>query len=100
MAKRSGRWAKLTLHDAVAHGKPRDVDLIDLDRALQKLAEFDPRKARIAELRFFGGFTVEETAEAVGVSPATVKRQWAVARARLKRSLMGATPAAHDVRER
>ena len=62
MAKRSGRWARMTLNDAVAHGQPREVDLLDLDRALQKLAEFDPRKAQIAELRFFGGLSIDETA--------------------------------------
>ena len=89
MAKRSGRWAKLTLHDAVAYGKPRDVDLIDLDRALQKLAEFDPRKARIAELRFFGGLSLEETALVVGASVATVERDWQVARAWLFAQLKG-----------
>ena len=89
MAKRSGQWAKLTLHDAVAHGRPRDVDLLDLDRALHKLAEFDPRKAQIAELRFFGGLSVEETALVAGVSVATVERDWQAARAWLFAQLKG-----------
>jgi RNA polymerase sigma factor (TIGR02999 family) len=89
MAKRSGRWAKLTLNEAVAHGKPRDVDLLDLDRALQKLAGFDPRKARIAELRFFGGLSLEETGLVVGASVATVERDWQVARAWLFAQLKG-----------
>ena len=89
MAKRSGQWEKLTLHDAVAHGRPRDVDLLDLDRALHKLAEFDPRKAQIAELRFFGGLSVEETALVVGVSVATVERDWQAARAWLFAQLKG-----------
>jgi RNA polymerase sigma factor (TIGR02999 family) len=89
MAKRSGRWAKLTLHDAVAHGRPRDVDLLDLDRVLQKLAEFDPRKARIAELRFFGGLSLEEAGLVVGASVATVERDWQVARAWLFAQLKG-----------
>jgi DNA-directed RNA polymerase specialized sigma24 family protein len=60
---------------------------ITLDEALQRLAALDPQQARIVELRYFGGLTVEETAEVVGVSPATVKRQWTVARAYLKRAL-------------
>jgi RNA polymerase sigma factor (sigma-70 family) len=51
---------------------------------LSRLAEFDPEQARIVELRYFGGLTIEETAEAVGVSPATIKRQWVMARAWLK----------------
>ena len=59
MAKRSGQWARVTLHEAVAQDHARDVDVLDLDRALEKLTEFDPRKARIAELRFFGGLTLK-----------------------------------------
>jgi RNA polymerase sigma factor (TIGR02999 family) len=70
--------------------RPGDVDVLALDQALSRLAEFDPEQAKIVELRYFGGLTVEETAEAVGVSPATVKRQWAMARAWLKQSLEGA----------
>ena len=54
---------------------------------MNRLAELDPEQARIVELRYFGGLTVEETADVVGVSPATIKRQWAMARAWLKRSL-------------
>jgi RNA polymerase sigma factor (TIGR02999 family) len=69
--------------------RPGDVDVLALDQALTRLADFDPEQARIVELRYFGGLTVEETAEAVGVSPATVKRQWAMARAWLKQSLEG-----------
>jgi RNA polymerase sigma factor (TIGR02999 family) len=86
-------------HDANAFGAARDIELIALDQALTRLSEMDPDLVRIVELRYFGGLTVEETAEAVGVSPATVKRQWAVARAWLKRSLTGATPDSQDVRE-
>jgi len=69
--------------------KPGDVDVLALDEALTRLAGFDPPQARIVELRYFGGLTVEETAEAVGVSPATVKREWAIARAWLKQALEG-----------
>jgi RNA polymerase sigma factor (sigma-70 family) len=58
-----------------------------LDEALTRLAALDPEQARIVELRYFGGLTVEETAEVVGISPATVKRQWAMARAWLKRAV-------------
>ena len=63
------------------------VDALDLDRALQKLEQLDPDQARIVELRFFGGLTVEETAAALGTSPATVKREWALAKGWLHREL-------------
>jgi DNA-directed RNA polymerase specialized sigma24 family protein len=69
--------------------RPGDVDVLALDEALSRLAAFDPEAARVVELRYFGGLTVEETAETVGVSPATVKRQWAMARAWLKQALEG-----------
>src|SRR6186997_2378540 len=62
---------------------------VTLDEALSRLGQFDPELAQLVELRYFGGLTVEETAEALGSSPATVKRQWAVARAWLKRALTG-----------
>jgi len=86
-AKRGGERHRITLDDAVAAGAPRDVDLLALDEALQRLAERDAQHARIVELRFFGGLTNEETAEALDISPATVKRAWAVARAWLFREL-------------
>jgi RNA polymerase sigma factor (TIGR02999 family) len=76
--------------------RPGDVDVLALDQALTRLAEFDPEQAKIVELRYFGGLTVEETAEAVGVSPATVKRQWAMARAWLKQALEGGRDAAPE----
>jgi RNA polymerase sigma factor (TIGR02999 family) len=63
------------------------VDVLSLDAALEKLAALDPQQAKIVELRYFGGMTVEEVADALGVSPATVKRHWAVARAWLHREL-------------
>ena len=65
------------------------VDVLDLDRALTKLEALDPDQARIIELRFFGGLTIEETAMALAVSPATVKREWAVAKGWLFRELTG-----------
>jgi RNA polymerase sigma-70 factor, ECF subfamily len=95
-AKRGGAPQRVTLDDANIAGSPMaaggahqpgDVDMLALDEALTRLAELDPEQARIVELRYFGGLTVEETADVVGVSPATVKRQWAMARAWLKRAL-------------
>jgi RNA polymerase sigma factor (sigma-70 family) len=68
-------------------GDAPSIDVLALDEALTRLADLDPEMARIVELRYFGGLTVEETAEAVGSSPATVKRQWAMARAWLKRAM-------------
>ena len=68
------------------------VDLTAIDSALSRLEALDPKQSRIVELRFFGGLSIEETAEVVGVSPATVKREWALARAWLRRELMSETP--------
>ena len=62
-------------------------ELLALDEALERLAEFDERQSRVVELRFFGGLTVEETAEALGIAPKTVKRDWSVARAWLYRAV-------------
>ena len=88
MAKRSGRWARVTLDDAAARDmSAADVDVLDLDRALTGLAEFDPRKSQIAELRFFGGLSLEETGELLGLSVATVERDWRAARAWLFKAL-------------
>jgi RNA polymerase sigma factor (sigma-70 family) len=66
---------------------PIDLDLVILDEALARLAQLDARQARIVELRFFGGLTVEETAAVIGSSPRTVKRDWQVARAWLRREM-------------
>ncbi len=71
----------------VGTSTPADIDVLALDEALLRLAALDEEQARIVELRYFGGLTIEETADVVGVSPATVKRQWAMARAWLKRAL-------------
>jgi len=68
------------------------VDLAAIDSALARLEALDPKQGRIVELRFFGGLSIEETAEVVGVSPATVKREWALARAWLRRELVSETP--------
>jgi RNA polymerase sigma factor (TIGR02999 family) len=85
--KRWGDKARVTLDEALVRGGEQSVDLLALDSALERLAALDPEQARIVELRFFGGLTVEETADELGVSPATVKRHWTVARAWLAREL-------------
>jgi RNA polymerase sigma factor (TIGR02999 family) len=81
MAKRSGRWARVTFDEAVALRQAPEVDLLDLDHALTELATFDTRKSQIAELRFFGGLSLEETGHVLGVSVATAEREWQAARA-------------------
>jgi RNA polymerase sigma factor (TIGR02999 family) len=89
-SKRGGGQVQVTLDDALLAVNPAEepmVDLVALDRALSALAKLDAQQARIVELRFFGGLTVEETAEALDISPATVKRHWTVARAWLVREL-------------
>jgi RNA polymerase sigma factor (TIGR02999 family) len=87
--KRGGARARVTLDEALVAGGDRSIDLVALDEALERLAAFDPDQARLVELRFFGGLTVEETAAAMNISPATVKRHWTVARAWLARELEG-----------
>ena len=84
-AKRDAASFRVTLADAEA--ADRAPELIALDTALSGLEKLDPQQARIVELRFFGGLTVEETAEATGVSTATVKREWRTARAWLQREI-------------
>lgn len=85
-AKRDG-GVKLALDDIVVAARNRGADLVALDDALNQLAKLDAQQARIVELRFFGGLSIEETADVVGVSPATVKRDWAAARIWLHREL-------------
>ncbi len=82
-----GDAAHVPLDDALSIARERCADLVALDDALRALAEMDPRKARIVELRYFGGLSVEETAEVVGVSPGTVLREWSRAKAWLYREL-------------
>ena len=89
MNKRSGRWARVTLDEEAAQQQAREVEVLDLDRALAELATFDPRKSQIAELRFFGGLSLDETGHVVGVSVATVEREWQAARAWLYARLTG-----------
>ena len=89
-AKRGGPGWKVPLADAVGATAPPEVDLLDLDAALGKLAAIDARLGELVVLRFFGGLTVEEAADALGRSPATVKRDWTRARAWLFRELRAA----------
>jgi RNA polymerase sigma factor (TIGR02999 family) len=81
MTKRSGRWVRVTLNEALQQGGANDVDVLDLDVALTELARFDARKSQIAEQRFFGGLSLEETGHLLGLSIATVERDWQAARA-------------------
>ena len=90
-SKRGGARHRITLDEGLVAGGDRSVDLLALDEALERLAALDPEQARLVELRFFGGLTVEETAEAMDISPATVKRHWTVAKAWLTRELGGPT---------
>lgn len=85
-AKR-GNDCKVTLHDEVAAAKNEDIDVLALDHALKQLEERDVQQSRIVELRFFAGLNVEETAAVLDISPATVKRDWSMARAWLSRQI-------------
>ena len=90
--KRGGAQPRVTLDEALVAADGREepsVDLVALDDALARLEAIDAEQARLVELRFFGGLTIEETAEAMNISPATVKRHWTVARAWLARELAG-----------
>lgn len=85
--KRGGGRARVVLDEAVALSPQKDEDVLALDEALEKLAQLDARQARVVELRFFGGMSVEEVAEALGVSKRTVEGDWTFARAWLSREL-------------
>jgi RNA polymerase sigma-70 factor (ECF subfamily) len=82
--KRGLGAARLSLEEAISFSDEKDFDLVALDDALKKLAEYDETQARIVELRFFGGLTIEETAEVLEISDSTVKREWRMAKAWLK----------------
>ena len=87
--KRGGGVVPVSLDEAMVVSPERSEEFLELDRALDRLAALDSRQAKIVELRFFGGLTVEETAEILGISPKTVKRDWAVAKAWLHGELKG-----------
>jgi len=89
-AKRGGGMQWISLSEAapaVSDGSSDVADILALHEAIERLAALDPGAARVVELRYFGGLTIEETAEALGLSPATVKRDWALTRAWLRREL-------------
>ncbi len=91
--KRGGSHTRVTLDEALASSGPRALDLIALDDALSELATLDLQQSRVVELRAFGGLSVEETAEVMEISPATVKRYWSFSRAWLARRMAGGGPA-------
>jgi RNA polymerase sigma factor (TIGR02999 family) len=88
-AKRGGNAQRITLDETAVVSSQRDDNLLALDEALTKLAEIDPRKVKLVELRYFGGLSAEETAEVLGVSEITVKREWLKTKAWLYRELTG-----------
>ena len=86
-AQKRGGGKTISLEEDMAPAIELSDDVVRVDEALEVLARHDPRQAKVVELRFFGGLTVEETAEVMGISPITVKREWAMARAWLHREL-------------
>lgn len=88
-AKRGGDPERVELEDALAAGMPAEVDIVDLDAALSALESFDPQKAQIVQLRYFAGLSIPETAEVLGISPTSIKREWTIARAWLYNRLKG-----------
>jgi RNA polymerase sigma-70 factor (ECF subfamily) len=85
--RRGSGAVKVSLSEAMEFPDGRAVEVLDLDRALQRLADVDPRKAKLVELRYFSGMTIDEAAAAAGSSPATAERDWRFARAFLQREL-------------
>ena len=90
--KRGGEMVRVTFDEDLAGGHDPAGELLTLDEALESLAALDDRKSRVVELRFFGGLSLEETAEALGVSTKTVMRDWDFAKAWLQREMRGNTP--------
>jgi RNA polymerase sigma factor (TIGR02999 family) len=88
--KRGGEMVRVTFDEALAGGHDPAGELVRLDEALEALGQLDPRKGKVVELRFFGGLSLEETAEALGVSSKTVARDWEFAKAWLQREMRGA----------
>jgi len=86
-AKRGGGARKMALDEALIISQERAAEVVALDEALGQLAEIDPRQSRIVEMRFFAGLTIEETAEVLSLSPATIKREWSTAKAWLYHEL-------------
>ncbi len=88
-AKRGGDVRQVPLDEAMIVSEERTAEVVALDDALKSLAEIDPRKSQIVELRFFGGLSIEETAEVLKVSPGTIMREWTLAKAWLRREMTG-----------
>jgi len=86
-AKREGSQQKLALDDAVSFANEKEFDVLALEEALLSLEKLDPRQAKVVELRFFGGLSIEEVAHVLKVSPTTVKREWTIAKAWFQREL-------------
>jgi RNA polymerase sigma factor (TIGR02999 family) len=86
-AKRGASCVTLSFDEAVALPRKPEIDLVALDDALNQLNAMDPRQSQIIDLRFFGGLTIEDASQVLGVSPATVKREWSIARMWLQREL-------------
>lgn len=86
-AKRGAGMPVLALDEAVAQAQKQSIEVLGLDEALEKLEKLDPQQRKIIELRFFGGLSIEDVANVLGISPATVKRDWAAARAWLYREV-------------
>ena len=89
-AKRGGGAVQIPIDDELVGAPTKDIDVMALDEALASLSKVDPRKGRVVELRYFGGLSVEETAEVLRISPETAKRDWKLAKAWLLRELTGA----------
>ena len=86
-AKRGGDYCRLSLDEAAISSRDKDADLLVLNEALDNLAAIDAQQSRVVELRVFGGLTVEDTAEALGISARTVKREWSMAKAWLHQQI-------------
>ena len=90
LADKRDAGCRITLSDDLPESQPREVDVLSVDTALTRLEQLDAQQARVVELRYFGGLSIRETSDALGVSEATIKRDWATARAWLKREMQPA----------
>jgi RNA polymerase sigma factor (TIGR02999 family) len=90
--KRGGEFTRIELDEALIPAQQREFDLLALDEALDRLAEFAPRKSRVVEMRFFGGLSINETGAVLGISADIVKREWRTAKLWLLQELTGETP--------
>lgn len=92
LARKRDGGLRITLAEDLAVAEPAECDVLAVDEALSRLAALDAQQARVVELRYFGGLSIRETSQALGVSEATVKRDWATARAWLHREIANASP--------